>query len=85
MHGQGRRKIWPGSKKSASGRRGCWPRNQRGIDIAREHSYKDGSAISQLLKRTDANLPNNPNQSQHAATVERDFSDELSKVDPCES
>ncbi|MEI6352162.1 MAG: transposase [Verrucomicrobiota bacterium] len=52
---------------------------ERSIDIARTLGYKDGSAITHLLKRLDTNQSNAPAFAQRVSTLTREFERELSR------
>ena len=53
--------------------------NERGIDIARQLGYKDGSAITHIIQRHAKKLPNKPAQAQRIAALEKEFDGILSR------
>ncbi len=53
--------------------------NLRGIDIARQLGYKDGSAITHMLKRVEATIHASSIAAQHASALESKFNENLSR------
>ena len=53
---------------------------KRRIDIARACGYKDGSAITQILKRLRARAQSNPALSKRLSRIEAEFNRTLSSV-----
>jgi hypothetical protein len=51
---------------------------ERRIDIARAYGYKDGSAITQILKRLQQDAGSNPATAQRMSRLETDFNHNLS-------
>jgi len=54
--------------------------HERGVDIARELGFKDGSAITHLLKRLESKLPDDPALARHRAALESEFQRIVSSV-----
>jgi len=61
------------AERKGNGRRGCWRGGERGIDIARQLAYKDGSAIPHLLTRLDSEVPGKRALAQGISALDREF------------
>jgi len=53
---------------------------ERRIDVARSFGYKDGSAITQMLKRLENKLPHRPALTERISTLTEEFRTCLSSV-----
>ncbi len=53
---------------------------ERRIDVGRSMGYKDGSAITQILKRLERQLKNQPQWTQHIDLLKGEFDKTLSSV-----
>ena len=88
---KGERCMAAASKVAAEQSERCWKvwvrvclGGERRIDVARSLGYKDGSAITQILKRLENKLPHQPAFTERISTLTEEFRTvcQVSRVDP---